>query len=167
MSSPRNRRRLITRCWPLKKSSARHTSGLPPSTPPKAKAKRAPTVVSGPSLAEAKVVTAAELPKVDAQSVVALDLSVPWDAKQGPSPDVLAKLPVLPLRALGMCNNVMKVVPKEVLACSGLEVLSLAGTRRVRFPNDLAKLSLRAFAYDYNPRGTKAEDFALVGPGGV
>jgi hypothetical protein len=129
----------------------------------KAKANIEAPIAEGPPLSSAKVVRAEELKRVDPKTVVALDLGVAPFSNDSPSSTALAMLPSMPLRALSLRRAKMRVVPKEVLASAGLEVLDLAFTGRVRFPNALASLSrLRGFSYTPSPRGTASEDKALL-----
>lgn len=98
-----------------------------------------------------------------ASGAIALDLGLPWNAKGNVDPAIFPVLPSLPLRALSLVNHQLRALPPEVTACTGLEVLSLAGTRRIKIGKALADLgNLRAIEIDYNPRGTKTADFALL-----
>lgn len=146
----------------------RATEGLPlvgeTATPKKTKKKSAAAAppVGGP-LETAPIVSLRDPEALLASGAIALDLGLPWDAKGNVDPAIFGVLPSLPLRALSLVNHQLRQLPPDVTSCTGLEVLSLAGTRRVRIGKALADLeALRAIEIDYNPRGTKTADFALL-----
>jgi hypothetical protein len=104
---------------------------LEPKVKPKV-AKKPAAVAAAPlaaiDLANApvqRIQTAAEFSKIDRSQVVALDLST--DYKKIPA-SVFAKLPSLPLKALGLKRYRTFAVPSEIFSCPDLEVLSLYDT---------------------------------------